>query len=181
MFRSCGMDEFTSKGDRFTWGGWRWKKWIQCYLDRSFGNKAWSAQFPGSNQTFMEKRGSDHRPVHLRFYASKKTFKGQFQFDKRFLRQAEVLKEIEKAWCGRNQNENGKVGLMISKCRAVLSRWKRKRNFNAKDKITLLQQRLEWFQSRYFPCRFMVERIRNELLHAYKEENYFWRQKSRDK
>lgn len=39
MLHCCGVDEFSSKGDRFTWGGWHWKKWIQCCLDRSFGNK----------------------------------------------------------------------------------------------------------------------------------------------
>ncbi|KAG2329715.1 hypothetical protein Bca52824_000895 [Brassica carinata] len=64
---------------------------------------------------------------------------------------------------------------------SVLSRWKRKRNFNTKDKITLLQQSLEWFRSRDFPCRFMVESVRKELLHAYKEGDSFWRHKSRDK
>ncbi|KAF8053524.1 hypothetical protein N665_1404s0001 [Sinapis alba] len=181
MLQTCGMDEFSSKGDRFTWGGWRWKKWIQCCLDISFGNEAWLSLFPGSNQTFLEKRGSDHRPVLLRFYASKEPFKGQFRFDKRFLRQPEVLKEIEKAWGGRNKCGPDKVGIKIRRCRDVLSRWKRKKNFNAKDKITLLQQRLKWFQSRDFPCRFMIDMIRKELLHAYKEEDSFWKQKSRDK
>ncbi|KAF8088679.1 hypothetical protein N665_0532s0042 [Sinapis alba] len=181
MLQTCRMDEISSKGDRFTWGGWRWKKWTQCCLDRSFGNEAWLSLFPGSNQTFLEKRGSDHRPVLLRFYASKEPFKDQFRFDKRFLRQPEVLQEIEKAWGGRNKFGPDKVDIKIGKCRVVLSRWKRKRNFNAKDKITLLQQRFEWFQSRDFPCRFMINMIRKELLHAYKEEDSFWKQKSRDK
>lgn len=72
------------------------------------------------------------------------------------------------------------MGIKIGKCRAVLSRWKEKKN-NVKDKITFLQQRLEWFQSRDFPCQFMIDMVRKELLHAYKEEDTFWRQKSRDK
>lgn len=137
--------------------------------------------FSGSNQLFLEKRGSDHRPVLLRFYASSESFKGQFRFDKRLFRQPEVLKEIDKAWSGRHREGNDKVVTNIGKCRAVLSRWKKKKNFNAKDKITLLQQRLEWFQSRDYPCRFMINMIKKNLLHAYKEEDYFWRQKSRYK
>lgn len=28
MLYCCEMEEFSSKGDRFIWGGWRWKKWI---------------------------------------------------------------------------------------------------------------------------------------------------------
>lgn len=85
------------------------------------------------------------------------------------------------AWTGRNSDGGARVSAKIRKCRSALSKWKRKRKFNAKDKIRLCQQRLEWFQSRDYPCRFMVERVRNELMNAYKEEEMFWRQKSRDK
>lgn len=175
------MKELSSKGDRFTWGGWRWKKWIQSCLDRSFGNKAWSNLFPDSNQMFLEKRGSDHRPVWLRLNASHDPIKGLFWFDKRFFRQPEVTKEIDKTWNGSNSPENAKVAVKLRNCRTAVSRWKRKRKFNAKDKISLLQQRLEWFQSRDYPCRFMIGRVKEELMNAYKEDEMFWRQKSRDK
>lgn len=32
-----------------------------------------------------------------------------------------------------------------------------------------------------YPCRFMIEIVQKELMNAYKEEEMFWRQKSRDK
>lgn len=85
------------------------KKWIQCCLDRIFGNKAWSELFSDTNQTFLEKRGSDNRPVWLRLYASREPLKGLFRFDKRFFRQPDVIKEIEKAWIE-------ETGMEMAKC-----------------------------------------------------------------
>lgn len=77
------MVELSSRGNNLTWGGKIWKKWIQCALDISFGNKEWHKLFPASNQTFLDKRGSEHRPVWMNFYATHQTFKGQFRFDKK--------------------------------------------------------------------------------------------------
>ena len=41
--------------------------------------------------------------------------------------------------------------------------------------------RLEWFQSRNYPCWHAIRAIRRELCKAYKEEELFWRQKSMEK
>lgn len=181
MLKFCNMEELSSKGDRFSWGGKRFRKWIQCCLDRSFGNEAWASLFPSSNQTFLEKRGSDHRPVWLNLGASPDVFKGQFKFDKKFLMQPDTGKQVINAWSeGRNGNMMN-VSQKIRNCRNVLSRWKKKKVFNAKDKIHLLQQRLEWLQSRSYPCFFMINVVKKDLIRAYKEEELFWKQKSRDK
>lgn len=179
MLAVCNMKELPSKGDRFTWGGMRWKKWVQCCLDRCFGNKAWHDTFPGSNQSFLAKRGSDHRLVWVNLCANPEIHKGQFRFDKRLLHHPDAKREVEGAWQSLKQNSS--VAVRIRKCREIMSAWKRKRRFNAKDKINKLHERLEWFQSRSYPCWFIINSIKKELMQAYKEEEMFWRQKSREK
>lgn len=131
MLRSCDMVELTSKGDNLTLGGKRWNKWIQCSLDRSFGNKAWHHTFPSSNQTFLDKRGSYHRPVWMNFFASPQAFKGQFRFDKKFLMQPNVKKKVGIAWASNRNGRSSSVSQRIRSCRNALSRWKEQSVFNA--------------------------------------------------
>lgn len=181
MLKICGMEELISKGDKLTWGGMRWKKWIQCALDRCFGNQAWHDLFPGCNQTFLEKRGSDHRPVWMNFCATQESFRGHFRFDKKLLMQPEIKNQIKIAWTSNSNGRNLSVSQRIKRCRSAISCWKKQRVFNAQDKIQLLQKRLEWMQSRSYPCFFMINIIKKDLIKAYKEEELFWQQKSRDK
>ena len=129
--RSCDMVELTSKGDNLTWGGKRWNKWIQCALDRSFGSKVWHHTFPSSNQTFLDKRGSYHRPVWMNFFASPQAFKGQFRFDKKFLMQPNVKKKVGIAWASNRNGRSSSVSQRIRSCRNALSRWKEQSVLNA--------------------------------------------------
>lgn len=73
------------------------------------------------------------------------------------------------------------MALKIRNCRKVMSDWKRKNRLNAKNKINQLQERLEWFQSKPYSCWFVINNLEKELLLAYKEEENFWWQKSREK
>lgn len=181
MLQACGMEELRSSGDKFTWAGSRGKHWVQCCLDRSFGNKAWFELFPGCSQKFLAKRGSDHRPVWVKLTDDQETFKGQFRFDQRFLLYPGVKHEILQAWNSGGNRQGFRISDKIRKCRTALSRWKKRRIFNAKDKINLLQEQLEWCQSRPFPCRHRIHTLKVDLMRAYMEEELHWKQRSRER
>ena len=100
MLSACGMEELESSGIRFTWAGQRWKKWIQSCLDRAFGNREWLRVFLGSNQRFLAKCGSDHRPVLLLMQTSQSKNRGQFRYDKKFLFQPGLKEKIIEVWRG---------------------------------------------------------------------------------
>lgn len=71
MARECMVKEIPSSGNRLSWGGVREittnklkeKVWIQCRLDRAFGNAEWLRIFPKSHTVYLEKKASDHRPI----------------------------------------------------------------------------------------------------------------------
>lgn len=181
MLHSCQMSELTSQGNGFTWGGMRYTHWVQCKLDRCFGNKAWLKQFPVANQTFLEKRGSDHRPVLVSLTTSKEAYKGNFKFDKRLFNKPNVKDAIWNAWnwgqARRGVSVSGKVRL----CRKVLSKSKRENNHNSHARISQIKVVLEAEESANPPNARRVYEVKKDLCHAYREEEVFWSQKSQEK
>ena len=71
MARNCRLKEVPSSGNRLSWGGvkeimsngLKEKVWVQCRLDRAFGNAEWFKLFPQSHTVYLEKTGSDYRPI----------------------------------------------------------------------------------------------------------------------
>ncbi|KAG7591372.1 Endonuclease/exonuclease/phosphatase superfamily [Arabidopsis thaliana x Arabidopsis arenosa] len=177
MLAVCGMTELKSKGNSFTWGGMRGTMWIQCKLDRSFGNKEWYKFFPASNQFFLDKRGSDHRPVLVSLLASKEAYRGRFRFDKRFLFKPNVKEAIRLAWRVNDGNLGSSVSDSLRGCRKALSKWKKENQTNSLDKIGQFEASLELEQSAHPPCSHKVFVLKRELALAYKEEESFWSQK----
>lgn len=180
MLHICNMTELPSTGNSFTWGGRRSKLWIQSKLDRAFGNSDWFKTFPASNQSFLAKRGSDHRPVLVKFLASQDNYRGSFRFDKRFLHKPLVQETIHQAWNLRRNNLHYSVSMRLSNCRKALSQWKKQSQANSKERITVLQNDLETEQSSMDPSSMRCEFLRRELLKAYRDEENFWKQKSKD-
>ena len=90
MVREYRIKEVSSSGNVMSWAGVReiitngLKKnvWVQCRLDRAFRNAEWFRLFPKAHTTYLEKLGSDHRPV---FTSLAKSIQGRtcrFCFDR---------------------------------------------------------------------------------------------------
>lgn len=181
MLQSCKMKEPVSQGDPFTWGGRRGKHWIRCKLDRCFGNKEWLQMFPRVSQIFLEKRGSDHRPVLVQFLGNHLGRKGRFRFDKSLLGLPHLKERIVSAWGNQREYLNIRMVERIRRCRTAICNWKKQFDLNAKSKILRIQNDLEKEESSSFPSRVRVHELKQELGKATKEEESFWKQRSKDK
>lgn len=181
MLKACEMNGLASQGNPFTWSGKRGKLWIQCKLDRCFGNKGWLQLFPGANQVFLDKRGSDHRPVLVNLVNTCNDRRGRFRFDKSLLNLPNVKTTVINAWKGKRGKVPCNVAERVRRCIRALCNWKRNFNLNARDKILRLQEELEVEESRNFSRRHIVLCLKQELMKAYREEESFWNQRSKEK
>lgn len=150
----------------------RGQLWIQSKLDRCFGNKNWFTLFPVLNQAFLDKRGSDHRPVLVSLTSSKENYKGCFLFDKRMLDKVDVKEAISCAW---KSHQSASVSENFRRVRKALSILKKNHNQNALTRINQLQGSLEIEQSSSFPSLNVIAQKKRELAETYRDEEDFWR------
>lgn len=181
MLEAYGMAELPSVRNGFTWVGKRYKLWIQCKLDRCFSNKAWMNLFPAANQAFLKIRGSDHRLVVVNPHSSQDSYMDSFRFNKRMLYQPLVKEVVLNAWNINMVHCGNSVSGRLRRCRKALSKWKKENNANSKERINLIQQQLENEYTASSPSYPRISWLKCEMVQAYREEESFWQQKSRDK
>lgn len=85
MISDCGLREVPCSGNKFSWAGERNKMYIQCHLDRALENTEWFQLLPRVHGEYLEKIGSDHGTIFVRFLNENMLRTGQFMFDKRLV------------------------------------------------------------------------------------------------
>ncbi|KAF3542165.1 hypothetical protein F2Q69_00022006 [Brassica cretica] len=96
------------------------KVWVQCRLDRAFGNAKWFRLFPQSHTAYLEKTAPDHTPIFTSLANSGQRRTGRFMFDKRWCKKPEVTEVIRRGWCSNFAFGQGSVSERIKACRQEL-------------------------------------------------------------
>ena len=130
---------------------------------------------------YMDMWPSDHRPILLSFsYELNDRGHGRFYFDKRMIGKDGIEEAVKRSWNIGEHSENQSLMDRLANCRKELSRWKKNVLFNSKTRIQKLQQALEKEIAKTFPSVRSMKRLKLQLAEAHKEEERYWRQRSRE-
>lgn len=179
MARSCKIRELRSSGNVLSWGGWRDLVWVQCRLDRCFGNDEWFNLFPRLGVEYGDMWGSDHRHMLIGFVQEQRELKrGRFYLDNRLLHRQGFEEVVVQGW----GDTGDPVCIMdrISQVRRRISKWKKSSDINSHERILRLKAALEMEVLKFFHIRAVLKRIKKQLAEAYMEEERYWRQKCRE-
>lgn len=133
---NCKIRDMRSSGNPLSWAGKRDTVWVQCRLDRCFGNDEWYRLFPRSHVEYMSMYGSDHRPLRVGFALEcDAKARGRFFFDNRMVGKEGVEDAVKKGWCKEMSGRQVCILERIANCRRELSKWKKGSTSNAKVNI----------------------------------------------
>ena len=139
-------------------------------------NSAWADEYPSGRCEYLRFEGSDHRPLITHIDLKQKKKKGIFRYDRRLKENEEVKQLILQAWQFDDQET---LEEKINRCRANIIRWSKEAHINSQKLIETCKQKLEETMASSTNCSDLVPSLNNTLLLAYKAEEVFWKQRSR--
>lgn len=143
MLANCGMIDFPSKGNSFSWVGNRCSGKVQCKLDRAVGNEDWHHLFSHTNVEYLWLWGSDHRPIITRFLSRRGKGRRGFKFDKRWIARGSFREAILQGWNDPGSLRPPDLFDRIARCRKAISQWKKMNPANSIAKIEEIKDQLE--------------------------------------
>lgn len=179
MLENCGMLAFPYKGNSFSWVGKRRSGKVKCKLDRAVANEEWHSLFPATNVEFLKLWGSDHRPVLARIQSVYRRSKKSFRFDKRYLGKPGFKEAIVSGWGPFSEAHDMDFHHKVASCRRNIISWKKNNPTNSARLIEDLKNKIDIAQEDDHASLEEVEDLRRQLITAFREEDEFWKQKSR--
>ncbi|CAN6580853.1 unnamed protein product [Malus baccata var. baccata] len=168
------------EGYPFTWRNNRDLGPIQQRLDRGLASMGWQQLYPDTKIRHMVLEGSDHAMLGLTTEKDR-IWKGKrFMYEERWSKQPECRELVGEVW---QVNYNGSHGYRLSEKLKTLGKslkvWYKGRARNSKQAIDRLKGEI---RSAYMSNNFATTEVQlkeKELREAHKEEESFWRSKSR--
>lgn len=125
--------------------------------------------------------GSDHKPVLVHLFGQQSGPRGSFRFDKRMVGKQKVRECILEAWSSQAGNAQRSLVERFGCVRRSLGRWKRESGSNSKERMCALRFDLEAEYTSGSPDWEKIRFLKSEIAKAFRDEEDFWCQKSRDK
>ena len=139
-------------------------------------NSDWVELFPSCRSQYLNFEGSDHRPLLSFLDTKKKRGKRIFRYDRRLRDNTKVKKIIEEVW---ETYTHLCVEARLNLCRKAICKWSKEHQINSRKAIENLKDELETAMINPSPDEAYLHEINAKLLQAYKAEEEFWRQRSR--
>ncbi|KAG7534390.1 Ribonuclease H-like superfamily [Arabidopsis thaliana x Arabidopsis arenosa] len=187
MIENCGMIEVPSFGNLFSWvgrrscgpSGHRVRRLIKARLDRALANEEWHSIFSHTNVEYLKLWGSDHRPLLASIQNSPSRALKQFFFDKRWLGKPGFKESVFEGW-NFPSVEGGLFTQRVKNCRRSISKWKKSNSTNSEKLIKELQDKIDSAQEDDSISAEELLGLKWKLCDAYREEEIFWKLKSRE-
>lgn len=179
MLAGCGMIEFPFIGNSLSWAGRTRAGRVQCRLDRTVGNEDWHQNFSHTYVEYLLRWGSDHRPILARFQAGNRQSKKNFKFNRNWLSKDGFSKTVQEEWESLRSDPSLELYDKICKTRQKISRWKKRNPTNNAVLIEKLKKQLDDAQNDDLLTSEEELEIKFKLCAAYREEELYWKQKSR--
>ncbi|KAG7559212.1 Ribonuclease H domain [Arabidopsis thaliana x Arabidopsis arenosa] len=172
----CGLFDLRHSGNFLSWRGQRSDHLVHCRLDRALSNYAWADAYPSGRCEYLTFESSDPRPLVTYFDLKKKKRKGLFRYDRRLKDNAEAKQLISEAW---SLDDQESVDKKTNRCRNAIIQWAKEKHLNSQKLIEEYKKKLEEAMSSSLASTESILEINNNLLLAYKAEEEFWKQRSR--
>ena len=181
----CVFRSFISQNDLFdlkftgsflSWRGKRHSHLILCRLDRAMCNSAWMDMFPSCRSQYLKFESSDHRPLISYLDTSRKKSQKIFRFDRRLTDDMEVNNLIKEVW---SSSSHLIVEARLSLCRHAIWKWSKAFHENSQKRLKETRELLDLAMVNLIPDEPLIHEPNVKLLHLYKEDESFWKQRSR--
>jgi len=174
---SCDLYDLKHTGNFLSWRGRRHSHLVRCRLDRAMANSDWIIAYPSGRSEYLRFEGSDHRPLVTSFDHVQKKTKNIFRYDRTLKDNPEISKLMNETW---KSNPSAKVDYRLHLCRAALLNWSKEHHLNSQKEILSLRVQLEEALTDDAATQDSVDLLNQNLLLAYRKEETFWKQRSRN-
>ncbi|XP_074278676.1 uncharacterized protein LOC141602272 [Silene latifolia] len=177
----CGLCDLSYEGYEFTYdNGQGGVDNRQCRLDRAMKTEAWSEQFPYAKLFHLSREWSDHAPIMVKLdgrAVGGVEMGKQFRFEQIWVGEEGCEDTIRRVW----EVDDGDVLETISRCAVELKKWKGVSIGKILRDLARKRKRLAWLNENERSVANVKERKRlmGEINLLLRQEEVFWRQRSR--